>query len=188
MKCPKCGYESITNVNFCPSCGLDLTKPYEENKEEKKESVKDLVNVLEEVKEEKTEEVKEEHKKEQSSASYDYDDNMYDMKDIEENKILALFSYLSFLFIIPLIAKPNSRYCRFHVNQGIILCITEAIVGAICAGLEMITLTAGLVSVVELTTTALDLLTTILGVYGIYNAVTGNAKELPVIGKFRILK
>lgn len=176
MKCPKCDFEVTTKVNFCPYCGHDLSKPYERE---------EFINA--EIKEEKVEEeVKEE--KAHTSASYDYDDNMYDMKDIEENKVFAFFSYLGFLFIIPLIAKPDSRFCKFHVNQGIILCIVEAIVGAICAGLEFATVTASLVTVIDLTTTALDILTACLAIYGIVNVLTGRAKELPVIGKFRILK
>lgn len=176
MKCPKCDFEVTTKVNFCPYCGHDLNKPYESE---------EFINA--EIKEEKVEEeVKEE--KVHTSASYDYDDNMYDMKDIEENKVFAFFSYLGFLFIIPLIARPDSRFCKFHVNQGIILCITEAIVGALCAALELAMVTASLVSVIELMTTALDILTACLAIYGIVNALTGKAKELPVIGKFRILK
>ena len=171
MKCPKCDFEVTTKVNFCPYCGHDLSKPYERE---------EFINA--EIKEEKVEEKVEEEVKEEvhTSASYDYDDNMYDMKDIEENKVFAFFSYLGFLFIIPLIARPDSRFCKFHVNQGIILCITEAIVGVLCAALEFAMVTASLVSVIELITTAL--------IYGIVNALTGKAKELPVIGKFRILK
>ena len=168
MKCPKCGYETITKVNFCPSCGYDLSKPYEEE-------------VIEASFEEK-EEVKEKKEK-VNDTSYDYSDNMYDMKDIEENKVFALFSYLGILFIIPLIARPNSRYCKFHVNQGIILCIVNAIVGALSSALlniELITITYII--------SALDLIMLAYTVYGIYNAVTGNAKELPLIGKYRILK
>ena len=176
MKCPKCDFEVTTKVNFCPYCGHDLSKPYE--REEVIET---------EIKEEKIEEeVKEE--KVHTSASYDYDDNMYDMKDIEENKVFAFFSYLGFLFIIPLIAKPDSRFCKFHVNQGIIFCIVEAIIGALCAALEFAAVTASLVTVIEFMTTALDILTACLAIYGIVNALTGKAKELPVIGKFRILK
>ena len=176
MKCPKCDFEVTTKVNFCPYCGHDLSKPYEHE---------EFINT--EIKEEKVEEeVKED--KVHTSASYDYDDNMYDMKDIEENKVFAFFSYLGFLFIIPLIARPDSRFCKFHVNQGIILCITEAIVGALCAALELAMVTAGLVTIIELMTTALDILTACLAIYGIVNALTGKAKELPVIGKFRILK
>ena len=168
MKCPKCGYETITKVNFCPSCGLDLTKPYEE------EAID--ANFKEEVKAETK-------KAETNSTSYDYSDNMYDMKDIEENKVFALFSYLGFLFIIPLIARPNSKYCKFHVNQGIILCIVNAIVAALSSALLRINLIA-----ITYITSVLDLIMLGFTIYGIYNAVTGNAKELPLIGKYRILK
>ena len=85
MKCPKCDFEVTTKVNFCPYCGHDLSKPYESE---------EFINA--EIKVEKVEEeVKEE--KVHTSASYDYDDNMYDMKDIEENKVFAFFSYLLFL-------------------------------------------------------------------------------------------
>ena len=171
MKCPKCGYETITKVNFCPSCGYDLSKPYEE------EVIEASFEEKEEVKEDTIE------KEKVNDTSYDYSDNMYDMKDIEENKVFALFSYLGFLFIIPLIARPNSKYCKFHVNQGIILCIVNAIVGALSSALlniELITITYII--------SALDLIMLAYTVYGIYNAVTGNAKELPLIGKYRILK
>lgn len=169
MKCPKCDFEVTTKVNFCPYCGHDLSKPYEH------EEVIDA-----EIKEEK---VEDEVKETNTSTSYDYSDNMYDMKDIEENKVFALFSYLSFLFIIPLIAKPDSRYCKFHVNQGIILCIVNVIVSAVSSALLRINLVN-----LSYITSVLDLIMLAYTVYGIYNAVTGNAKELPLIGKYRILK
>jgi uncharacterized membrane protein len=169
MKCPKCNFEVTTKVNFCPYCGHDLSKPYEH------EEVIDA-----EIKEEK---VEDEVKETNTSTSYDYSDNMYDMKDIEENKVFALFSYLGFLFIIPLIAKPDSRYCKFHVNQGIILCIVNAIVSAISSILLKIN-----VLPISYITSVFDLIMLAYTVYGIYNAVTGNAKELPLIGKYRILK
>ena len=169
MKCPKCDFEVTTKVNFCPYCGHDLSKPYEH------EEVIDA-----EIKEEK---VEDEVKETNTSTSYDYSDNMYDMKDIEENKVFALFSYLGFLFIIPLIAKPDSRYCKFHVNQGIILCIVNAIVSAISSILLKIN-----VLPISYITSVFDLIMLAYTVYGIYNAVTGNAKELPLIGKYRILK
>lgn len=176
MKCPKCDFEVTTKVNFCPYCGHDLSKPYERE------------NVIEEETKEKIEKEEVKEEKVHTSASYDYNDNMYDMKDIGENKVFAFFSYLGFLFIIPLIAKPDSRFCKFHINQGIILCITEAIVEIICSGLELVSVSASLVTVIGLITTALDILIACLAIYGIVNALTGKAKELPVIGKYRILK
>lgn len=48
-------------------------------------------------------------------------------KDIEENKIVAALSYISFLCLVPLILKPKSQFCKFHGKQGIILVIGEVI-------------------------------------------------------------
>ena len=109
----------------------------------------------------------------------------FDRMDIENNKILALFSYLGFLFIIPLIAAPNSKYARFHANQGIILFLCSVVYGAISGvltaifrfPLAFIPAIFNLVGIVFL----------VLMIIGIVNAVNGKAQELPVIGSIKIL-
>lgn len=113
----------------------------------------------------------------------------YDPKDIEDNKIFALFSYLSLLILIPILAAPKSRYARFHANQGLILIIIEvtwAIIQTIVTTVLFsiswrLAFIASILSIV-------NVLFVVLLILGIINAVTGKAKELPVIGKFRILK
>jgi uncharacterized membrane protein len=101
----------------------------------------------------------------------------YDPADVENNKIIALFAYLGILFIVPLIAGKDSRYARFHANQGIILFICSFLITTLSA-----LPTVGWVFAV------CHVLVVILVIYGIINAVTGKARELPVIGKFRILR
>ena len=51
----------------------------------------------------------------------------YEPEDIEKNRILALFSYLSWLVLIPLIAAKDSKFAKFHVNQGLVLAIAEVL-------------------------------------------------------------
>ena len=46
-------------------------------------------------------------------------------------KGLGVLSYFGPLFIITLIAG-NSSFTKFHANQGLVLFIIEAIVGAVC--------------------------------------------------------
>ena len=156
MRCPKCDFEISKKENFCPYCGHDLN----DNKTKEEKDIN-------------------------QTFTSTYTEDGYETEDIEKNKIIALFSYLSFLFIIPLIVAPNSKYARFHINQGIILCITNVICGVISGFLEFI---PGLENIYDLTGTALDILMTCLCVYGIYNAVNGKVKKLPVIGNFNILK
>jgi len=101
----------------------------------------------------------------------------FDSADIEANKVLSLFSYLGLLFLIPLLAAPNSKFARFHVNQGIILFIVNVIVGAVMA----IPVLGWIIGPI------IGLISFIFAILGIINAVTGKAKELPLIGKFKIL-
>jgi uncharacterized membrane protein len=108
-----------------------------------------------------------------------------DPNDIQQNKVMGILAYLSWLVIIPLIAAKDSKFARFHCNQGLVLAIAEIItwiVFGILSNIPVIgwlfTILNGLVSLVCL----------VLAIIGIINAVNGRAKELPLIGKFRILK
>lgn len=100
----------------------------------------------------------------------------YDPADVENYKIISLFAYLGILFLVPLIAGKDSKYARFHTNQGIILFIFSVIL----AFLARFPHVGWIFSVAEV-------MTVIFAILGIINAVTGKARELPFIGKFRIL-
>ena len=100
----------------------------------------------------------------------------YDPDDVENYRIVSLFAYLGFLFIVPLIAGKDSKYARFHTNQGIILFIFSAIL-AFLVRFPHVGWIFALGEVVAV----------IFTILGIINAVTGKARELPLIGKFRIL-
>ena len=114
----------------------------------------------------------------------------FDNEDIEKNKILALFSYLGILLLIPLLAAKDSKFARFHVNQGLVLLICEIVVGIVTSILGAIlgfipVAGALLSSLISLVVGVVDI---VLVIIGIINAVNGKAKELPIIGKIRILK
>lgn len=109
----------------------------------------------------------------------------YDAADIEQNKVMALLSYIWILFLVPLFMAKESRFARFHANQGIVLAIAGTALGiilGIAAFIPVVNIIVGILGgIVELAVLA-------LAVFGIYNAVNGKAKELPLIGKFKILK
>ncbi|MBE6315011.1 MAG: zinc-ribbon domain-containing protein [Bacteroidales bacterium] len=115
--------------------------------------------------------------------------SQYTRTDIESNKAMAVLSYLGILVLVPILAAKNSPFARFHANQGLVLCITailysiaytviNAIVLAISWRLMFISTILGLLGIVF----------TVWVIIGIINAVNGKAKELPIIGKYRILK
>lgn len=113
----------------------------------------------------------------------------FDPKDIEDNKIISVFAYLSWLVIIPILAAPNSKFARYHANQGLILAIIETVWG-IAQGI----LTAILFSIswklvfISSILSIVSIVFLIWLVLGIINVVNGKAKELPFIGKYRIIK
>ena len=79
--CTKCGQKLDDNAKFCTSCGEKVANSTH--------SFSDTISEL--------------GRTHDSSSSFD-------KKDIESNKIIALFSYIGILFIIPLIAAKDSRY------------------------------------------------------------------------------
>lgn len=100
----------------------------------------------------------------------------FDAEDIRNNRGMAIVAYLGILFIIPLILAKDSKFARFHTNQGLILCICSIASG-------VLTLIPGLGWIFRI----LNLFFFILAILGIMNAAQGQAKELPIIGRFRIL-
>lgn len=112
----------------------------------------------------------------------------FDPRDIEQNKTMAILSYFGILVLIPLLGAKESKFARYHANQGLALCIAAIIYGvaytvlsalvlAISWRLYFVVSLLGLVGVVFL----------VLAILGIINAANGRAKELPLIGKFKIL-
>lgn len=105
-----------------------------------------------------------------------------DPNDIQQNKGMAVLSYFGFLFLVPLLAAPNSPYARFHVNQGLVLFILEAIISAISAIIAKIPIVGIVIP------SLLSLILLIFSILGIINAATGKANELPLIGGIKIIK
>ncbi|MCK5080657.1 MAG: DUF4870 domain-containing protein [Candidatus Moranbacteria bacterium] len=88
-------------------------------------------------------------------------------KDIQENKILAMLSYLGILFLIPLLLKPNSKFVKFHVKQGIILTIGWVIGMVLYPFLGLGFL--------------LHIAIIVFSIMGIINVSEGKTKKLPII-------
>ena len=109
----------------------------------------------------------------------------YNRRDISDNTLMAIFAYFSWLVLVPLFAARNSRFARFHVSQGIPLAIIELVTWIVFGMLSQTPVIGWIFSVVE---GLITLCCFILAVIGIKNAANGKAKELPLIGSFRIRK
>ena len=90
--------------------------------------------------------------------------------DIEENKQVAALSYLSILFLVPLLTKRDSKYTQFHAKQGLVLCVAE-VVSIVVIWIPPL---YGILWIAFL----------ILSVMGIVKALAGEWWELPILGKY----
>lgn len=103
-------------------------------------------------------------------------DKVYTPEDIEKNKVVAAVAYA--IFFVPLIVDKDSEFGKFHANQGLLLLIVSLIGNAV--------LTFSIIGILLLP--VLNILLLVLFIIGVVNAINGEAKDLPVIGKYRLLK
>lgn len=157
-KCNKCGAEIDDYVLICPSCG---GAPDETKNDDIGKKISEGFEKLNDTKETTSD---------------------CDAKDIEENKAFAILSYIGPLFIIGLIAAPNSKFTRFHANQGLVLFILEILFGIATKIFLFIPIVSILVNSVT------GLISFLYIVIGVYNSASGRAKELPLIGGISIIK
>ncbi|MBP5312485.1 MAG: zinc ribbon domain-containing protein [Clostridia bacterium] len=109
----------------------------------------------------------------------------FDQNDITQNKGMTILAYLSWLVLIPLFAAKESKFARFHCNQGIVLAIAEAIIWVTFGILSCIPYVGWIFSIIN---SLLSVVCVVFAVLGIVNVAKGKAKELPIVGKFKILK
>lgn len=106
---------------------------------------------------------------------------------ISEHKLYAILGYvLPFLFFLPLLqeSSKNNEFAKFHANQQLLLLITWVGVQVVLSNVlyMVIYMLAGMLM------SLLSLGILVLAIMGIISASQGTMKELPLIGKFRILK
>ncbi len=154
--CPKCGKEIPEEVTVCPECGADFSVKAEAKTEEKKGFKKLL----------------------------DTRDTTADYEGESKNKFFAIISYISILFLIPMFCAKNQKWVQYHVQQGMLLFVANAVLSAV------LNIALGWIPVVGsiLNYLLVYLPTLALMVFGIIMAIKGKAKELPIIGSFRITK
>ena len=102
-----------------------------------------------------------------------------------------MLSYLGILVLIPLLAgNKQSAYVKQHINQGLSLFILSAIVDLLDGETVL-----GMHSFINFGNTFLSEILDIAGfalfiiaIMGIVSACKGTKKELPLVGKVKILK
>lgn len=165
MYCNKCGKQIDDNAKFCSECGNPINK-YQPTKVESMTTVQ---------------------------------------PKSDNTKIYCVLSYFGILWLIGLFVNPekNDPRVRFHVGQGIILTITAIVINVarsiiiavaslivkVSFEISGIFVASGLLSVfTALLNIAVSVGIIVLMIIGIVNAVHGEQKPLPIIGKLAFYK
>ncbi len=166
--CSSCGNPIEEKDKFCSVCGASAVTAEKSKSEENnsKNQKSDFASKVEEA-------ISNAMNTPETTADYT-------AEDIENNRVMAILAYIGILVLIPLFASKakESPFVKYHTNQGLLLFIFHFIASALGA----IPYLGGLLAA------AANVLWIIMLVFGIINVLNGKAKELPVIGKFRILK
>jgi uncharacterized membrane protein len=120
--------------------------------------------------------------------------------DARQNKVWGILAYI--LFLIPLLAAPkNSKFSRYHTNQGLSFFIFWLVIVIVLNIVQAIVVAAafrgtawlygygwGGLAIFGIIGTVVGILFTIIGIVGIVHAAKGEKKPLPLLGKINILK
>ena len=98
-----------------------------------------------------------------------------------KEKTKSILAYIGILVLIPLFTEKESEFVRFHTNQGLILAIIEvamSILSTLLATIPFVGMIPGIISVVAI----------VFAIIGIVSVTKYEKKELPILGKIKIIK
>lgn len=184
--CSKCGAQIADDAKFCNSCGAAQTPVSDATVKDDSASSNTNENNTSGA------------KKSGFAAIFDTPDHKgeFDPNDINNNKVICVLSYLWILFFLPLVACSNSAYGRFHANQSLVLLLTSIAVGVANGILAALSVAFAFIPVAGLIISAvLSIVQWILGLcplalllFGMINTGLGNCKELPIVGRIKLIK
>ena len=161
----------------------DIKENFEEKSKnlnkELKEKTKDIKKEIKETTEELKDKAEEILKKTKDNSK------KFDKKDIEENKAMACLAYI--IAPIPYFVETKSKWVKYHSIQGmnlfiinVLLCLFVSIISSLIFWPFFI--------LKALLKAALYSFMVIYAIIGIINVCNCEAKELPIIGKFKFIK
>lgn len=157
----------------------ELKEEFQEKKDDFKDDFQEKKEELKEKAAETKEKIKEKiNEMEAESAAADANATYTD-DEVNNGKLMGILAYLGVLNLIPFLVEKENKFARFHTVQGFTLLIIWVILIVVDA------LTGKFLNFVFDT---LEFLVGIWAIIGIVNVIKGEAKELPLIGKYRFIK
>ena len=107
------------------------------------------------------------------------------MANSSNEKEFNVLAYIGLLFLVGLLADGQNPKVRFHVNQGIVLFLSEFVLGFVCGIISVIPV-VGLIG--TLLTAVVSFVGLVFMIMGIIHAANDQEVPLPVIGGITLLK
>lgn len=192
-KCLACGYDSAEEEKYAAQAARqqedqraqaeqrrrerqELNKKWAESEQQHRRNMEELERRRKEAEEKARREAEQKKADEWQQTEYGSfrftDANDRSKTSAGHNKLLAALSYVSILFLLPLLFAQDDEFAKFHAKQGARLFVCNAI-GSILGSVFSI----GWV---------VNLLLLYLMVVGIRNALNDKWEALPYIGKFKL--
>ncbi|MDR0843505.1 MAG: zinc-ribbon domain-containing protein [Acidobacteriota bacterium] len=165
--CGSCGTKAADGVKFCPSCGKALAGGAEQPAQSQPQYQQTY----------------------QQPGADAQGEAQANPADVQENKTMAILAYI--IFFIPLLTGDHKKspFVLFHTNQGTVLFISAVVYSVVYFILSAILAFVPFLGwFLILLLSLCYLLVPVLAILGILNAVNGKLKELPLIGKLKIIK
>ena len=161
----------------------ELTEDIKEKSQELKKDLSKKSKEFQKEFKEKTEEIKD--KAEEILNNVKNNSKKFDKKDIEENKAMACLAYI--MAPVPYFVETKSKWVRYHSIQGMNLFIIEVLLCLAVAIINSLILWPFWILKVILKFSLYSFMV-IYAVIGIINVCNEEAKELPIINKFKFIK
>ena len=98
-------------------------------------------------------------------------------------KTTSIVAYITFLgTIIAMLAGAKDERAKFHVNQALVIYITNFVLGIVMKVIALIPIVGGIVNLL------LGIFVLVLWIMGFAAAIKQEEKEVPLIGKIKIFK
>ncbi len=113
------------------------------------------------------------------------EETKFTKKEVDDGKAMAILSYIGILALIPYLAEKNNKFVIYHAKIGMNLFLLEVIASV---ALSVLAFTIILIPLIAIASPVIGIGSLVLSIIGIVNACNGEAKVLPVIEKFKIIK
>ena len=114
-----------------------------------------------------------------------------EQEDLKGKKFTACLSYLFWFAVIPMIYSTESKFIKYHANQGFVLATVETIFLVITVIVSKILWSVSRATSLLVETTMLMVFVGVFGVLsliGIFNVIRGKEKPIPTFGHIKLLK